>query len=440
MGGSWKSSAIGEIAEIVGGSTPSTKNDSNFGGNVPWLTPRDLSLPHGRYVTGGERNLSQEGLASCSARLLPRGAVLLTTRAPIGYVAIAGGPISTNQGFRSLILREGYDPEFVYYWLSANVPLLERHASGSTFKELSGSALKRISIRLPEEPAEQRAIAHILGTLDDKIELNRRMNATLEGMARALFKSWFVDFDPVRAKMDGRWQVGQSLPGLPAELYDLFPDRLVESELGELPEGWEVRPIGELVTLSRDAVTPSDHPCEIFDHFSIPAYDEGATPKAEGGSDIKSNKYLVSDGSVLLSKLNPRIPRVWLPVVGADRRSICSTEFLVVEPAESPDRSWIYCLLVSSEFRTRFGSLVTGTSGSHQRVRPDAFMSLKVPVAPGGVRLRFAATAGPIQDRIAQARGEAQVLASLRDTLLPRLISGDLRIKDAERLVELRTA
>ena len=98
--------------------------------------------------------------------------------------------------------------------------------------------------------AEQRAIAHVLGTLDDKIELNRRMNETLEEMARALFKSWFVDFEPVRAKMEGRWRRGQSLPGLPAEHYDLFPDRLVDSELGEIPEGWEVKPLSELRLLN----------------------------------------------------------------------------------------------------------------------------------------------------------------------------------------------
>ena len=97
---------------------------------------------------------------------------------------------------------------------------------------------------LPPLP-EQRAIAHVLGTLDDKIELNRRMNETLEEMARALFKSWFVDFDPVRAKMEGRWRRGESLPGLPADLYDLFPDRLVPSELGEIPEGWEVKTLGK---------------------------------------------------------------------------------------------------------------------------------------------------------------------------------------------------
>ena len=100
-------------------------------------------------------------------------------------------------------------------------------------------------MRAPRDKAEQRAIAHVLGTLDDKIELNRRMNETLEGMARALFKSWFVDFEPVRAKMEGRWRRGESLPGMPAELYDLFPGRLVGSEVGEVPEGWEVEALGE---------------------------------------------------------------------------------------------------------------------------------------------------------------------------------------------------
>ena len=108
---------------------------------------------------------------------------------------------------------------------------------------LNTGILSGVPILVPSLP-EQRSIAHVLGTLDDKIELNRRMNETLEALARALFKSWFVDFDPVRAKMEGLWRRGESLPGLPAEHYDLFPDRLVDSELGEIPEGWGVRPLG----------------------------------------------------------------------------------------------------------------------------------------------------------------------------------------------------
>ena len=246
----WCEVTLGEIAEIVGGSTPSTKDLDNFNGEIPWLTPKDLSGIHDRYISRGSRNLSQKGLDSCSAKLVPANTVLLSTRAPIGYVAIAANPISTNQGFRNLVTSEDTCSEFIYYWLKNNTETLERYASGSTFREISGSSLKKIRLRLPPF-SQQRAIAHILGTLDDKIELNRRMNETLEAMARTLFKSWFVNFDPVRAKMQGRWRPGESLPGLPAHLYDLFPDRLVESELGEVPEGWKVKALGtfgEIIT------------------------------------------------------------------------------------------------------------------------------------------------------------------------------------------------
>ena len=141
---------------------------------------------------------------------------------------------------------------FVYYLLcSANYrDEVLASATGTTVKHTSPDRIKRYRFSLPPLP-EQRAIAHILGTLDDKIELNRRMNETLEAMARALFKSWFVDFEPVRAKMDGRWRPGQSLPGLPAHLYHLFPDRLVDSELGAIPEGWEVKALGDCIDVER---------------------------------------------------------------------------------------------------------------------------------------------------------------------------------------------
>ena len=186
MADEWVERTVGEIADIVGGSTPSTRDPKNFDGDVPWLTPKDLSGPHPRYMTRGQRNLSRKGLEACSAQLVPVNGVLLSSRAPIGYLALAANPIATNQGFRNLVVRNDYDHEFLYYWLSANIEELERHASGSTFKELSGSALKQIRVRLPADRHEQRAIAHVLGTLDDKIELNRRMNETLETMARAL--------------------------------------------------------------------------------------------------------------------------------------------------------------------------------------------------------------------------------------------------------------
>ena len=305
----WSEKPIGEVAKIVGGSTPSTKVPENFGGNIPWITPKDLSNSQNRYIYHGKRNLSQKGLEDCSAKLLPQGTVLLSTRAPIGYVAIAGTNITTNQGFRNLLFDKNIvDPEFAYYWLTSNTEELERHASGSTFKELSGSALK--NIRMPIPPlSEQRDIAHILGTLDDKIELNRRMSETLEAMAQALFKSWFVDFAPVRAKIEGRWRPGESLPGLPAHLYDFFPDRLVPSDLGNIPEDWTVQDLGGICNKPQYGYTASADESPIGPKFlritdinKSTWIDWNSVPYCKISNE-KLSKYQLNKGDILIARI-----------------------------------------------------------------------------------------------------------------------------------------
>lgn len=187
----WPEFAIEDIAEVAGGGTPSTGDPNNFGDQIPWVTPRDLSGPHDRFISRGARGLSPEGLARCSARLLPAGSVLLSTRAPIGYVAIAKNAITTNQGFQSLIPTQKMNPEYLYYWLIANISKLEAYATGSTFSELSAKTLKTIKINVPPLPV-QNAIVHMLGKLDDKIELNRRMNATIDRLLSVVFREWFV--------------------------------------------------------------------------------------------------------------------------------------------------------------------------------------------------------------------------------------------------------
>ena len=158
------------------------------------------------------------------------------------------------------------DPQYFYWFLQYLYQMgeMEQHQVQHTGIARFQFTAFASSIHVPLPPLpEQRAIAHILGTLDDKIELNRRMNETLEEMARMLFKSWFVDFDPVRAKVDGRWRFGESLPGLPAHYYDLFPDRLVPSELGEVPEGWEVKTLGEVASLNPESWSRRNVPQEV---------------------------------------------------------------------------------------------------------------------------------------------------------------------------------
>ncbi len=268
--------------------------------------------------------------------------------------------------------------------------------------------------------AEQRAIAAVLGALDDKIELNRRMNTTLEAMAQALFQSWFVDFDPVRVKLDGH-----PLDGATAVH---FPDSFQESEVGHIPKGWTVGKVGDLVTLSRGAVNPRDFPTETFDHFSLPAFDNGRTPQIELGSAIMSNKFIVTPSAVLLSKLNPHIPRIWLPDLHTSRRSVCSTEFMVVCSKPDVSREYLFSLFTSSAFASIYGTLVTGTTGSHQRIRPESVLDMKIVIPTLSVIRAFTNIAKPMFDCFNRNTEQSGILAVLRDSLLPELVSGSLRV------------
>ena len=313
--------------------------------------------------------------------------------------------------------------------IEANLQSLLAQATGSTFPNVSASLLANIPYPILGE-TEEAFIAHVLGSLDDKIELNCRMNETLEQMARALYKSWFVDFDPVHAKMEGRWQRGESLPGLPAELYDLFPDHLLPSKLGEIPEGWSIGTVGDLVTIVRDSENPAENPETMYSHFSIPAYDDEQRPKRELGSSIKSVKSSVQNDVVLLSKLNPHIERVWLVDVGPDETAVCSTEFLVLKAKPPIQRCYVYCLAVSPTFRQLLESLVTGTSKSHQRAPAKAILSLEVLLPAAPVIEAFESYAGRVLNRSLTSIKESDYLARQRDAVLPKLISGELRVHD----------
>ena len=302
------------------------------------------------------------------------------------------------------------------------------HSLGSVQQVINLRDLKRIEVPVPPLP-EQRAIAHVLGTLDDKIELNRRMCETLEAMARALFQSWFVDFEPVRAKMEGRWRPGESLPGLRAQHYHLFPDTLVPSSHGDIPEGWEVRTLGEVVEHLRDIENPQMFRSAMFSHYSIPAYDAGKVPIDELGADIKSTKTRVQPGVILVSKLNPEIERVWLADVDPQERAICSTEFLVFRPNAPFRRIYAYCLARSPDFRDQIASLVTGTSKSHQRAPINAILSLECLIPSAQVLASFEEKASIMLEKTLRGRRESTVLAAQRDALLPRLVSGEVRVE-----------
>ena len=176
----WIECKISDIGTVVGGATPSTKKPENYeNGTIAWTTPKDLSTFTGRYIQCGERNITEIGLKSCSTQLLPKDTVLFSSRAPIGYVAIAANEVCTNQGFKSVVPNENTDPLFLYYLLKYNKDKIEGMGSGTTFKEVSGNTMKNIVVSVPTDKKVQERISSMLGSIDDKIEENERINNNL---------------------------------------------------------------------------------------------------------------------------------------------------------------------------------------------------------------------------------------------------------------------
>ncbi|MDE6195208.1 MAG: restriction endonuclease subunit S, partial [Muribaculaceae bacterium] len=184
-----------EIATIWNGATPSSAHPEYYDGDIVWLTPKDLSDQKSKYIFNGERMISKEGFNSCSTHLLPKGTILMSSRAPIGLLAISGCECCTNQGFKNIIVdSKQCDAEFLFYYLKFNMKRIVGLGSGTTFLEVSKASLENFEIELPSLSRQQR-IAHVLSSIDQKIALNREINRNLEAMARQLYDYWFVQFD-----------------------------------------------------------------------------------------------------------------------------------------------------------------------------------------------------------------------------------------------------
>ena len=276
---------------------------------------------------------------------------------------------------------------------------------------------------------EQSAIAHILGTLDDKIELNRRMNETLEAMARALFKSWFIDFDPVRAKMEGRD------PELPKHLADLFPDRLVESELGEIPEGWGFVSLAEIAEINPTRRLGKGDLAPYLDMASMPT--KGHASAALTVRQFGSGMRFVN-GDTLVARITPCLENgktAYVDFLKEGEIGWGSTEYIVLRPKPPLSNEFAYFLARSTGFREFAIQNMTGTSG-RQRVPATAISNFILPF-PTSLEIpkAFGFLIASLFPFIRQKAEESRTLAALRDALLPKLISGELRVKAAEKFI-----
>ena len=433
MASEWQKLALGDLTEWSSGGTPPKSNPEFWGGDIPWISAS--SMKTGR-LSESDRTLTPEGLKRGS-RLARKGNVLLLVRGselhkriPVG---IAVRDVSFNQDVKALCAKNGLDKDFLYHWLAGNETMLlsKVENTGIGAGKLDTNVLKNLPVLLPPRP-EQRRIAHILGTLDDKIENNRKTAKTLEAMAQAIFQSWFVDFDPVRAKMAGESpeSIFKRLKLTP-EILNLFPDRLVDSELGEIPDGWVVGTLGNVAENPRRGIRPqqinTETPYIALEHMPRRCIylSEWGT-----GEELESNKFMFRKNEILFGKLRPYFHKVGVAPVNG----VCSTDIVVIAPQSAYWLSFVLGHTSSDAFVVYTDSDSTGTKMPRTSWNRMAHYEIALP--PESIAKVFDELVVPTVHQMVANVHESRTLADLRDTLLPKLISGDIRVPEAEHLIE----
>ena len=337
-----------------------------------------------------------------------------------------------NQRLGKIVFKKAGEicSRFIYYVMCGSAYRQEvlASATGTTVKHTAPERIKQFRFELPPLH-EQRAIADILGALDDKIELNRRMNETLEQMARALYKSWFVDFDPVRAKADGWWQRGESLPGMPADLYDMFPERLVSAELGEVPEGWAVGVLTDMIGLLSGG-TPKTSVAEYW-NGGIPWYTPKDAPALSDIFAINTERNISQSGVDHSATQVLPVGTTIISARGTVGRLACLGEPMAMNQTCYGIRgvngypSWFTYWNV----RQSIGDLQTRTHGTiFDTITRQTFELVGALIPPPTVAAAFEAAVDSYMGRILVNLRESRVVGALRDALLPRLIAGELQV------------
>ena len=402
--GEWREYRLGDVTDFLSGGTPSKSRADYWNGSIPWVSAKDMKQFR---LKDTEDHITEIGAAN-GTRLASVGSVLLLVRGMTLLndlpICVISKPMTFNQDVKALRPKAHVTDDYLPYLLLGNKDrLLSRvDLAGHGTGRLNSEELKSLEIGLPPK-AEQRAIAHILGTLDDKIELNRRRNQTLEAMARALFKDWFVDFGPVRAKMEGRD------PYLPEDLWSLFPDRL--DAVGK-PEGWEIKRVVDFLSLAYGKSLPAKQ----RNPGKVPVYGSGGVT---GFHDVA----LVNEPTIIVGRKGTVGSLYW-------EDSGCypiDTVFYVQSVAPLP---FCYHLLDSLPLRDM------NTDAAVPGLNRENVYRLETTAPPSSLVESFTEIVREHRGRMSLLHREIASIRQLRDTLMPKLISGELRIKDAERVVE----
>jgi type I restriction enzyme, S subunit len=422
----WNWTLLSSVARLESGHTPSRRHPEYWGGSIPWIGIRDATGNHGRVICETNEFTNDLGIENSSARVLPKDTVCLSRTASVGYVVVMGRPMSTSQDFVNWICSEELNPHFLKYVLLAEREALLMFAVGSVHQTIYFPEAKAFHICMPDRRT-QDSIVEVLGTLDDKIELNRRMNETLEATARAVFKDWFVDFGPTRAKIEGR------APYLAEDIWLRFPDALDD---GDKPMGWIASTIGQEVEVVGGS-TPSTKDAEYWGGDIA-----WATPKDL--SSLSTPVLLSTERQITEAGLS-QIGSGLLPVGTVLLSSRAPIGYMAIAQLPVAVNQGFIAMICKKRLSNVFVWLWTQANLEkvHQNANGSTFQEIsKANFRPIGVNIPtsdllrdFDEAVTPLFERIVGNEKENRTLAATRDFLLPKLLSGEVRVKDAERFV-----
>lgn len=306
---------------------------------------------------------------------------------------VAKGKFWVNNHAHILQTNSKCELRYLYYLI--NSMDLSGYITGSAQPKLSQANMNKIPLIIPSID-EQNKILAIVGTIDDKIEVNNEINKNLEQQAQAIFKAWFIDFEPFDEK---------------------------------IPANWVVSKLGEIASIKTSSFSPVKNPDAQLEHYSIPAYDEQKYPVFESAEGVKSNKYILSKNSVMISKLNPNTKRAWRPMC-LSGLAVSSTEFIIFEAFNPAYKDFVFSIIDSTAFSDWMCAHTTGSTNSRQRTTPSATLEFQVALPDEKTITDFCAIVTPMYDTISANICENQELAQLRDSILPKLMSGELDVSN----------
>ena len=380
----WKKVKLGDIGEIVSGGTPKTSVKEYWNGNISWLTPKDFSNKNYKYWNKGERNITKEGVKNSSAKLLPKGTVLFTSRAPIGYVGISDTNLCTNQGFKNIIVNEENSNEFIYYLLKFITPQIINIAGGSTFKEISATALRDFEVYIPKSKKYQKKIAKILSDIDAKIELNNKINNNLEEQAQLIFKNYFITFNHF---------------------------------LGLKPSNWRNLTLEKIATLIAGGDKPKNFSNLKTKKFNIPIFSNGIINDGlYGYTDIpkilNESVTVSARGTIgfICLREEPYVPIVRLISI-IPQKNIISAKYIYL---------WLKTINIQ------------GTGSTQQQLTIPEFKKTKILVPDEKIMKEFTNLINPLFEKIKNNQIENEKLINLKNYLLPKLMNGEIDVENIE--------